>query len=129
MHDLDHLLSMELVPCKLFLLTIFEYVYRMFEMTRECTLMKRDLVHSIIMSSRNATPKNLLQSVMDPQCNCKKQEYQEFHSIMTMINSTSMISASVGVSLKKAFSELVLKHFTHHLTVIPTKFKILSKTQ
>ena len=102
-HDLVHLLSMELAPCKLFnMLTVFIF-YRMFEMT----IIKRDLVSSIIMSSENATPKNLLQLVMDPQCNCEKQEYQEFHSITTKIYSTSMISANVGVSLMKAFSNLV----------------------
>ena len=116
---LVHLLSMELVPCKLFnMLTIFESFYRMFETARECTLKnKRDLVCSKITSSENATSKNLLQSVMNPQCNCEKQEYQKFHSITTMIYSTSTISANVGVSLKKAFSKLVLKHFTHHLAV------------
>ena len=36
--DLVHILSMELVPCKLFdMLTIFKIFYRMFEMVRECT--------------------------------------------------------------------------------------------
>ena len=132
MCDLLHLLSMECVPCKLFnMLTIFKSSYKMFEVARECTLIKRDLVCSIITSSENTTPKSLLQSVMDPQCNCKKQEYQEFYSIMTMICSTSTISVNVGVSLKKAFSKLVLKHFdspfgsTHiKLKLIPNLHKI-----
>ena len=42
--DLVYLLSMELVPCKLFnMLTIFELFYRMFEMVRECTHIKEGL--------------------------------------------------------------------------------------
>ena len=107
--NLVHLLSMDLVPCKLFnMLTIFKSFYRIFEMARECTLInKRDLVCSMIMISENAAAKITL--VMDPQYNCKKQEYQEFHSITTVvICDTSMISANVGVSLEKAFSKLVL---------------------
>ena len=116
--DLIHLLSVELVPCTLFnMFTIFKSFYTVFETARECTLIKRDLVCSIITSSENATPKKLLQLVMDSQCNCEKQEYQEFHSIMTMIYSTSMISANVGVSLKEIFYNIVLKYFTHHLAV------------
>ena len=79
-------------------------------------LQKKDLFCSIIMSGENTTSKKLIPLVMDPQCNCKKQEYQEFHFIMTMIYSTSIISVNVGVSLKNSFSKLVLKHFTHHLT-------------
>ena len=36
--NLVHLISMELVPCKLLImLTIFKIFYRMFEMVRECT--------------------------------------------------------------------------------------------
>ena len=39
--NLVHLLSMELLPCKLFnMLTTFKTFYRMFEMARECTLIK-----------------------------------------------------------------------------------------
>ena len=77
MYDLVHLLSMELVPCKLFnMLTIFKSFYRMFEMARECTSIKRDLVCSMITIRENAASKTTL--LMDCQCNCEKQEYQDF---------------------------------------------------
>ena len=47
----------------------------MFETTRECTLTRRNLACSIITNSENAVPKTTL--VMDPWCNCEKQEYQD----------------------------------------------------
>ena len=127
MHNLVHLLSMEPVPYKSFnMLTIFKSFYRMFEMAG-CTLIKekRDLVCSIITSSENATPKKLLQLVMDPWCNCKKQEYQEFHSITKIIYSISMISANVAESLKKAFCKLVLKQIDSPFGSIHIKLKLI----
>ena len=76
-YGLVHILSMELVPSKLFnMLAILKIFHRMFEMVRECTHTKRDLVCSMIMISENATPKTIL--VMVPQCSCEKQEYQDF---------------------------------------------------
>ena len=75
--NIVHLLSMELVLCKLFnMLTIFENFYRMFEMATECTHVKGDLVCSMITICENAMLKTTL--VMDPWCNCKKHEYQGF---------------------------------------------------
>ena len=47
----------------------------MFETRRECTLTK-DLVCIMIMISENAAP--MITMEMDPGCNCKKQEYQDF---------------------------------------------------
>ena len=53
------------------------------------------------MRSENATPMKTME--MDPQSNCKKQEYQDFHSLALAICDTSMISAMVGVLLKDLF--------------------------
>ena len=50
------------------------------------------------MISENATPMTIL--VMDLQCNCEKQEYQDLHSLTVVICDTSMISANVRVLLK-----------------------------
>ena len=80
----------------------------MFEKARNCTLTKEDVVCSIITIRENATPKNL-QLVMNPQFNCEKQEYEEFHFRTMMIWNNSTISVNVRVSLNKAFSKLVLK--------------------
>ena len=74
---------------------------RMFETTRECTLTK-DLVCSMIMISENATPMTTMD--MDPQCDCKKQEYQDFHSLTLVICNTSTISVRVEVLLEETFS-------------------------
>ena len=74
---------------------------RMFETTRECTLTK-DLVCSMITISENATQMTML--AMDPWCNCEKQQYQDFHSLILVICDTIMISAKVGVLLKETFS-------------------------
>ena len=49
---------------------------RMFETVTDCTLHKKDLVCSMITISENATPMTVLE--MDSQCNCEKQEYQNF---------------------------------------------------
>ena len=73
----------------------------MFETTKECTLTK-DLVCSMITISENATPITRIE--MDPMCNCEKQDYQDFHSLMIMIWDTSTISVKVGVLLKETFS-------------------------
>ena len=107
MYDLALLLSMEFIPYKLFqVLTILKFCI-MFEKAGNCSLTKRDLVCSKITISENATPKNL-HLVMNPQCNCEKQEYQEFHSRTMMICNTSTISVNIGVSLNEVFSKLVL---------------------
>ena len=63
---------------------------------------KRDLVCSMIMISENAAQMTIL--VMDPWCDCKKQEFQDFHSLTILICDTSMISANVRVLLKETFS-------------------------
>ena len=63
---------------------------------------KKELACSMITISENAAPKTIL--VMDPQCNCKKQEYQDFHSITIVICDTSTICVNVGVLLKETFS-------------------------
>ena len=76
---------------------------------------KRDLVCSMITISENAAPMTLL--AMDPQCNRKKQEYQDFHSITVMICDTSTISANVGVLLKETFFKLVFNIPTHCLVI------------
>ena len=73
----------------------------MFETKRECTLTK-DLVCNMIMIIENAAPMTTME--MDPQCNCDKQEYQDFHSLTLVICDTSMTSAKVGVLLKEIFS-------------------------
>ena len=73
---------------------------RMFE-TRECTLTK-DLICSMITNSENAAEMTTVQ--MDPQCNCEKQEYQDFHSLILVICDTSTISAKVRVLLKETLS-------------------------
>ena len=54
------------------------FLRTMIDTTRECTLTKRNLVCSMITISENATPKTIL--MVDPWCNCKNQEYQDFHS-------------------------------------------------
>ena len=74
---------------------------RLFETTRECTLTK-DLVCSMITVSENAAPMTTME--VNPLCNCKKQEYQDFHSLTLMICDTSMICVKVGVLLKEMFS-------------------------
>ena len=90
----------------------------MFETAREFTLYKRDLVCSMIMISENAAPVTSL--AKDPWCNCKKQEYHDFHSITVVICDTSMISANVRVLLKRDIIKLVFNILTHHLiTDIP----------
>ena len=75
----------------------------MFEIIRECTLTK-DLVCSMITISENAAPMTTMK--MNPQCNCEKQEYQDFHSLILVICNTSTISVKVGVLLKETFSSL-----------------------
>ena len=77
------------------------FLKRIIETTRECTLTKRNLVCSMIMISENATLKTIL--LMDPQCNCENQEYQDFHSIIIVICDTSIVSVNVGVLLKETF--------------------------
>ena len=74
---------------------------RMFETTRECTL-TNDLVCSMIVISENATSMTTME--LDPWCNCKKQWYQDFHSLIQVICGTSMVSMKVGVLLKETFS-------------------------
>ena len=103
---LVQLLSVDFKPhdfnIKLFMCSHFRNVLRrMIETTRECTLTTRNLVCSMITISQNATPKTIL--VMDPWCNCKKQEYQDFHSITVVICNTSMINANVRALLKRHF--------------------------
>ena len=88
---------------KLFMCSPFgHFLGRMIETTRECTLTKRNLVCSMFTISENAVPKMIL--VMNPWCNCKKQESQDFHSIIIVICDTSTISINVGVLLKEIFS-------------------------
>ena len=66
-----------LYPVNYLICSLFSNFFnRMLEMVRECTQIKRDLVCSMITISENATPKSTL--VVDPWCNCKKQEYQDF---------------------------------------------------
>ena len=77
---------------------IFCISFRMFKAGKRMHSHKRDVACSIILISENAAPNNF-SSVMDPQCNFKKQEYQEFHSITVVICNTSIISANVGVLL------------------------------
>ena len=72
---------------------------RMSETSRECTLTK-DLVCSMTMISESAAPMTRME--MDPWCNCEKQEYQDFHSLMLVICDTS-ISVKVEVLLKELF--------------------------
>ena len=74
---------------------------RMFETTKECTLTK-DLVCSMITISENAAPMTTME--MDPWWDCKKQKYQDFHSLTLVICNTSMISAKVKVLLEETFS-------------------------
>ena len=62
------------------------------------------MVCSMIIISDNAAPENFL--VVNPQCNCKKQEYQEFHPITIMICDISMIGANVGILLKEMFFQV-----------------------
>ena len=73
---------------------------RIFETTKECTHTK-DLVCSMITISENAAP--MITIEMDLWCNCKKQEYQDFHSLTLVICDTSMINVKVGVLLKETF--------------------------
>ena len=65
--------------------------------------------------SENATPMTIL--AMDPQCNCKKQEYQDFHSLTIVICDTSMISVNVGSIAKRDIFKLILNILTHHLVI------------
>ena len=58
--------------------------------------------------NENATPITIL--AMDPQCNCKKQEYQDVHSITIVICDTSMVSVNVRDIFK-----LILNILAHHL--------------
>ena len=44
------------------------------------------------------------QKGMDPQCNCEKQEYQDFYSLTLMICDASTISEKVKVLLEETFS-------------------------
>ena len=111
MHRLVHSFSVDIrthaINIKLFMCSHFrKFLRRMFETARECTLTKEDLVCSMIMISENAAPMTLM--VMDPQCNCEKQEYPVLHSITIVICDTSMISANVVVLLKETFSSLYL---------------------
>ena len=55
----------------------------------------------MIMISENAAPMTAME--MDPQYNCEKQEYQDFHSLTLVVCNTSTISAKVGVLLKELF--------------------------
>ena len=78
MHNLVHSLSVDFNPMILILNSSCAHICRfflkeMFEITRECTLTKRNFACSMIMISENATPKTIL--VMVPWCNRKKQEY------------------------------------------------------
>ena len=67
----------------------------------------------MITISENATPKNLF--MMNPWCNCEKQEYQEFYPTTVVICDTSTISANVRVLLKDMFLKFNIEHSTHHL--------------
>ena len=72
-----------------------------FEITRECTLTK-DVVCSMITISEDTITMATME--MDPWCNCKKQEYQDFHSLTLVICDTSTIGAKVEVLLEETFS-------------------------
>ena len=65
-------------------------------------LQKGNLVCSMITISENAAQKTTL--VMDPWCNCEKQEYQDFHSLTMVICDTTTISANARGLLKETFS-------------------------
>ena len=77
--NLVHVFTMEFINyliCSIFSFKIFSECLR----RQEMALYKRDLVCSMILISENATPKTLHME-MNLWCNCKKQEYQVFHSI------------------------------------------------
>ena len=119
MHALVHSFSLDFKPhdfnIKLFMCPHFRNFLRRMIETRECSLTKRNLVCSMITISENAAPKTIL--VMDPQCSCEKQEYQDFYSITVVICDTSMISANVRVLLKRDIFRLVLNILTQHLVI------------
>ena len=87
----------------------------MFEKAIGCILTKRDLVCSMVTVSENATLMTIL--VMDPQCKCEKQEYNNFHSLKIVICDTSTISVNAGVLLKESFFKLILNILTHCLLI------------
>ena len=67
-HDLVQSLSVEFKPHDFIffiinLLTILESFYGMFEKARGCTLIKKNLVCSMIMISENAAPMTLMQGI------------------------------------------------------------------
>ena len=95
-----HLLSTHLCPVILFCSLIFLYLFQNVYAGKRLHSYKKNLVCSRITISENATPKNL-SLAMNPWCNCKKQEYQVFHSIIIVICSTSTISVNAGVLLKR----------------------------
>ena len=109
----------------------------MFETTRECTLTK-DLVCSMMMISENAAPMTTME--IDPQCNCEKQEYQDFHSLILVTHNTSTISEGWSIAIRDIF-KFILNILTHlfgnkySLKLIPnsqnfSKFtEILSRVQ
>ena len=74
----------------------------MLETATEFIPTKWDFVCGIITMSKNAAPMTIL--AMDPQCNCKMQEYQDFHSLTMVICDTSMISVNVRVLLREILS-------------------------
>ena len=56
----------------------------------------------MVMISENAAPMTTIK--MDAQCNCEKQEYQDFHSLTIVICDTSMFSVNVRILLMDTFS-------------------------
>ena len=69
----------------------------------------------MIKISENASPMTML--AMDPQCTCKKQEHQDFHSLTLVICDTSKISANVRGIAKRDIFKLILNILTHHLVI------------
>ena len=78
-------------------------------------LQKRNLVCSMIMISENATLVTLL--AMDPQCNCKKQEYQDFYSINYGDLQHQDDQCKCQSINKGDIFKLVLNILTHHLVI------------
>ena len=74
---------------------------RMLETTRECTLTK-DLVCSMIMISKNATPMTTMKWILSAIVRSKS--IRTFHFLALVICDTSMISVKVKVLLKETFS-------------------------
>ena len=126
MYDLVHSLSVDFKThdfnIKLFMCShIRNFIRRMIETTRECTLTRRNLVCSMITISENATPKTIL--VMDPWCNCEKQEYQDFpfHNSSDLQHQHNQCECQ-SITKRDIF-KLVLNILNHHLAY--SKLKLI----